>query len=75
MAGLQVTGKDMEKSCYGIISIKYSSFHDRIKNLVMIAGIPFEIRSYNHLARSVYQHARFSQQALVTSLEAFLYVA
>jgi len=72
---MQVTGKDMEGSCHVIISVLYSSFHDFIKTLVvMIAGIPVEIHSYNYLAQSVYQHARFSQYALVTSLEVFLHV-
>ena len=41
----------------------------------MITGVPVEIRSYNRLARLVYQHAWFYQHDLVTYLEAFLHVA
>jgi hypothetical protein len=43
------------------------------KSLVIkIVCVPVEIRSYNHLARSEYKHARFSQHGLETFLEAFL---
>ena len=76
MDGKQLPRKDMEGRCHGTISVTFSSFHDCIQNLeVMIAGVPVDIRSYNRLALSVYQRARFNQRDLVTSLEAFLRVA
>jgi hypothetical protein len=40
--------------------------------VIKIVGVHVEIRSYNHLARSVYKHARCSQHGLETFLEAFL---